>query len=155
MRYICVALLVWSVMVWSCSADNVGFVETDGTMLELNGEPYLYAGINYWYGMNLGSAGTGGDRERLCRELDTLRSLGLTNLRIMAGSEGPDTEPWRIVPPLQTAPGVYDAEVLDGLDYLLSEMDERGMRAVACLTTEMNFSIVQLLLRVNEGASRG
>lgn len=123
-----------------CSGDNVGFVEAEGTMLELNGEPYLYAGVNYWYGMNLGSAGTGGDRERLCRELDTLRSLGVTNLRIMVGSEGPDTEPWRIVPPLQTAPGVYDPDVLDGLDYLLSEMDERGMRAVACVTNFWHWS---------------
>ncbi len=140
MRYVWTVLVVWSLLVWSCPADNVGFVETDGTMLTLNGQPYLYAGVNYWYGMNLGSAGTGGDRERLCRELDALRSLGVTNLRIMVGSEGPDSEPWRIVPSLQTAPGVYDPDVLDGLDYLLSEMAERGMRAVACLTNFWHWS---------------
>jgi mannan endo-1,4-beta-mannosidase len=140
MKHALVILLILTVAAGSCLAGNTGFVQIDGTAFELNGQRYLYAGVNYWYGMNLASAGAGGDRERLCRELDALRFLGITNLRIMVGSEGPDTEPWRIVPSLQTAPGVYNTDVLDGLDFLLSEMDERGMRAVACLTNFWHWS---------------
>lgn len=120
---------------WSqgTSPGSEEFVTVNGTHFELDGCPYYYVGTNYWYGLNLASAGSGGDRARLERELDHLRSLGITNLRVMAGSEGPDTEPWRMVPSLQTSPGVYNSEVLDGLDYLLSEMAERDLRAIMCL----------------------
>ena len=34
---------------------------------------------------------------------------------------------------MQKAPGVYDPALLDGLDYLLSEMSARGMKAVVVL----------------------
>ena len=36
----------------------------------------------------------------------------------MAATEGPDSEPWRITPSVQTAPGVYSEELLRGLDFL-------------------------------------
>jgi mannan endo-1,4-beta-mannosidase len=114
-------------------AENIGFVTTNGNQFELNGQPHFFTGTNFWYGINLGMADPNGDRVRLNQELDLLRGLGITNLRIMAGSEGPDSEPWRIVPALQVSPGVYNPNVLDGLDYLLKEMNERGMRAVMCL----------------------
>ncbi len=109
------------------------FVTVNGTHFEVAGLPYYYAGANFWCGLNLGSAGPGGDRSRLERELDRFVSLGINNLRVMAGSEGPDTEPWRMVPSLQTSPAVYDSLVPDGLDYLLAEMKERELRAVMCL----------------------
>jgi mannan endo-1,4-beta-mannosidase len=83
--------------------------------------------------MNLGSKGEGGNRERLLRELDRLQKMGVRNLRVMAGSEGPDTEPWRMLPSLQTSPGKYNQQVLDGLDFLLAEMKKRDMYAVMCL----------------------
>lgn len=117
-----------------------GFITVNGTHFEVDGSPYYFVGVNFWYGLNLASAGPGGDRARLERELDQLQGLGVTNLRLMAGSEGPNSEPWRMVPALQTSPGVYDADVLDGLDYLLSEMRERGLRAVMCLTNFWHWS---------------
>ena len=114
-------------------AESTGFITTAGTRFELNEGPYCFTGTNFWYGINLGSVGSGGDRARLDRELDNLKTQGITNLRVMAGSEGPDTEPWRMVPSLQTSPGVYNPQVLDGLDYLLKAMADRGLRAVMCL----------------------
>lgn len=48
--------------------------------------------------MNPGSDGEGGDRARLVRELDRLEALGITNLRVLAASEGPADEPWRVQP---------------------------------------------------------
>jgi len=128
---------------WADSASTLGcagFVQVSGTHFEVNGRTFYYVGANYWYGMNIASNGPGGDRERLHRELDLLRSSGITNLRVMAGSEGPDTEPWRIVPPLQTSPGVYDSLVLDGLDYLVYALKERGIRAVMCLNNFWHWS---------------
>ena len=47
-----------------------------------DGKPYYYVGTNLWYGAILGSEGQGGNRERLCRELDTLKAIGIDNLRI-------------------------------------------------------------------------
>lgn len=109
------------------------FITVNNTHFEKNGEPYYFLGTNFWYGMNLSSKGPGGDRERLIRELDQLKSLEINNLRIMAASEGPDSEPWRMLPSLQTAPGIYNEDLLDGLDFLLAEMAKREMYAVMCL----------------------
>jgi mannan endo-1,4-beta-mannosidase len=129
-------LFLFLAIAFSCSAAKKSendFVKVNGTRFEMHGKPYYFVGANFWYGLNLASKGAGGDRERLIRELDKLKSMGITNLRIMAASEGPDTEPWRMVPALQKAPGVYNEEVLDGLDFLLYEMGKRGMYAVVCL----------------------
>jgi mannan endo-1,4-beta-mannosidase len=115
------------------SRQNSPFVTVENGRFVRDGKPYHYVGTNLWNGMNLGSSGLGGDRARLIRELDRLEKLGITNLRILAGSEGPDNEPWRIVPALQKSPGVYDQDLLNGLDFLLSEMKKRNMVAVMCL----------------------
>ena len=104
----------------------------DGKFM-LAGSPYYFVGANFWQGMNLGVNGAGGGREQLGRELDRLRQLGVTNLRVMASSEGPDAEPHRMVPSLEPSPGEYNQSVMDGLDYLLSQMNARGMRAVMVL----------------------
>jgi mannan endo-1,4-beta-mannosidase len=116
------------------------FVTVKGTGFEINGKPYHYLGTNFWAGLNMGSKGPGGNRERLLRELDRLKSMGITNLRVMAGSEGPDDQPYRMLPSLQTSPGVYNPEVLDGLDYLLDEMKKRDMKAIMCLNNFWNWS---------------
>jgi len=98
------------------------------------GQPYTCLGANLWYGMHLGRAGELGDRERLLRELDHLKALGVTNLRVLASSEGPNTEAYRITPALQTAPGVYDETVFVGLDFLLEAIAQREMKAVMVLS---------------------
>jgi mannan endo-1,4-beta-mannosidase len=140
MKAFILPVLIFLACCGSARAQGCHFVERDGGRLALCGQPYCYCGVNYWYGMNLASGGPGGDRARLLRELDALVSLGVTNLRIMAGSEGPDTEPWRMVPSLQPEPGVYNADVLDGLDFLLGAMRDRGLRAVMCLTNFWQWS---------------
>jgi mannan endo-1,4-beta-mannosidase len=95
--------------------------------------PYHFAGVNFWFAMHLG-AEHGGDRARLVRELDHLHRLGITNLRIMASSEGPSSEPQRIHPAVQEAPGRYDENQLRGLDFVLAELAKRDMRAVLILS---------------------
>ena len=115
------------------SSVQTSYVKMNGSRFEQAGNPYYFVGTNFWYGMNLGSLGPSGDRSRLLRELDRLKAAGVNNLRIIAGTEGPHTEPWRISPALQTAPGIYDPELLQGLDFLLAEMKKRHLLAVVCL----------------------
>ncbi len=111
-----------------------GFVKVKGLQFMVDDLPYYFLGTNFWYGMNLAVDGEDGDRERLTRELDRLKKLGVNNLRIMGSTEGPDTEPWRVKPSQQIAPGEYNDKVLEGLDFLLAEMKKRDMYAVICLT---------------------
>ncbi len=124
---------LWLVLIISCQMITAqSFVQVDNGHFTLEGKPYQYVGMNLWYGMHLASSETG-DRARLIRELDRLSELGLTNLRIMAASEGPDHEPWRVIPSLQPSPGKYREHLLEGLDFLISEMGKRDMKAVVCL----------------------
>jgi mannan endo-1,4-beta-mannosidase len=116
------------------------FVTTSGGKFILHGRPYYFVGANFWQGMNLGVDGPSGDREQLVAELDRLQQLGVANLRVMASSEGPDTEPHRMVPALMTSPGIYNKAVLDGLDFFIAEMGKRGMRAVMVLTNYWQWS---------------
>lgn len=105
-----------------------------------SGKPYYFVGANFWYGAILGSQGEGGDRERLHRELDFLKSIGVTNLRVLVGADGENGVPTRVQPSLQTAPGVYNDTILDGLDYFMSELGKRGMTAVLYLNNSWEWS---------------
>jgi mannan endo-1,4-beta-mannosidase len=116
------------------------FVAASDGKFWLNGYPNYFIGTNFWQGMNLGVDGPSGNRDLLNQELDRLQQLGVTNLRLMAASEGPDTEPYRMVPALMDSPGVYDASVFDGLDYLLYQMGQRGMKAVMVLNNYWQWS---------------
>jgi hypothetical protein len=98
------------------------FVTVSDGKFTLAGRPYYFVGTNFWQGMNMGVNGPGGNRDQLVKELDHLQRLGVTNLRVMASSEGPDTEPYRMVPALMTSPGEYNESVFDGLDFFLTEM---------------------------------
>jgi len=157
MRKTVLLVLVLILASWGCRGDRgqdpvrarradrdrpraAAFVAAKGGRFSLDGRPYCFVGANFWQGMNLGVDGPRGDRPRLLRELDRLLGLGVTNLRVMASSEGPNTEPYRIVPALMTSPGEYDGSVLDGLDFLLAEMGKRGMRAVMVLNNFWQWS---------------
>ena len=104
------------------------------------GEPYYYVGTNFWYGAILASEGQGGNRERLCRELDAMKQLGIDNLRILVGSDGKSGITTKVEPTLQIAPGIYNDTILAGLDYLLMEMGKRNMVAVLYLNNSWEWS---------------
>ena len=78
-----------SAIICGCSDPaTVHHITTEGTRLIKNGKPYRYIGCNIWYASILGSTGMGGDRERLCHELDQLKDLGITNVRILSFRDG-------------------------------------------------------------------
>ncbi len=135
-------LFIISMMtVMTAIAGNPRFVSVspDGEFM-LGGKPYRYVGANFWYGAILASEGEGGDRARLHEELDSLQALGIDNLRILAGGDGSRSIPSHIEPTLQKAPGVYDENLLKGLDYLLAELEKRDMRAVLYLNNAWEWS---------------
>ena len=53
-------------------------------------QPYYFVGTNLWYAPILASEGQGGDLPRLCRELDSLKNIGVDNLRILVGADAGD-----------------------------------------------------------------
>ncbi|KAJ2992437.1 hypothetical protein HDV02_003065 [Globomyces sp. JEL0801] len=116
------------------------FVKPVGSRFVLEGKDYFVYSANYWQAMNLGSSGPKGDRSKLLQDLDFMKSKGINNLRLMASSEGPDTEPFRMTPSLMTSPGVYNEQVLDGLDFALSEISKRGLTAVLCFNNFWHWS---------------
>ena len=117
----------------SSQPSTMAFIATKGTQFAEGGKRHVFVGTNFWQGMNLGASSSPGDRGRLGRELDRLQALGITNVRVMAASEGPDTEPYRVVPSLMPQPGVYNEQVFAGLDYFLDQLSQRGIRAVMVL----------------------
>jgi mannan endo-1,4-beta-mannosidase len=104
------------------------------------GKPYYYIGTNFWYGAILGSTGEGGNRDRLHRELDLLKELGVNNLRVLVGADGENGVQTRVEPSLQPDPGVYNDTVLDGLDYFMNELRLRDMTAVLYLNNSWEWS---------------
>ncbi len=128
-------------LVFMCFSLNAqsSFVRVDSTQFTLEGSSYQYIGFNFWSAMHLACAKTG-DRKRLIRELDQLQSLGITNLRIMVASEGPDSASYRMTPALQLSPGKYNPDLLEALDFLLLEMSKRKMYAVLCLGNSWQWS---------------
>lgn len=117
-----------------------GFVQVKDGHFVRDGIPYYYVGTNFWYGAILGSEGQGGNRARLCKELDRMRAMGIDNLRILVGSDGQRGIKTKVEPTLQEAPGIYNDTILAGLDYLLMEMGKRRMVAVLYLNNSWEWS---------------
>ncbi|MBQ9357467.1 MAG: cellulase family glycosylhydrolase [Prevotella sp.] len=134
------AVLLVSCAERKSATDYSPFVQREGTCFMLKGQEYRFVGTNFWYGAILGSEGQGGDRQRLCRELDRLHELGIDNLRILVGSDGQRGIATKVEPTLQVAPGVYNDTILAGLDYLLQQMGARDMKAVLYLNNSWEWS---------------
>ena len=101
-------------------------------------KPYYFVGTNYWYGPLIAAKNIG-DRERLIKELDLMKSVGIDNLRILVGAEG-DGGDSKVSPALQYKQGKYNKDLLDGLDFLMAEMRKRKMYAVLYLNNNWIWS---------------
>ena len=101
-------------------------------------KPYYFVGTNYWYGPLIAAKNIG-DRERLIKELDLMKEVGIDNLRILVGAEG-DGGDSKVYPALQPEQGVYNQDLLDGLDFLMAEMRKRNMYAVLYLNNNWIWS---------------
>ncbi len=131
-------ILIFTAFISTLAADGL-VTQRDGQLWR-DGQPYYFVGTNFWYGAILGSEGQGGNRQKLCEELDLMQSLGINNLRILVGSDGQRGVTTKVEPTLQEAPGVYNDTILAGLDYLLQEMGKRRMVAVLYLNNSWEWS---------------
>jgi mannan endo-1,4-beta-mannosidase len=117
-----------------------GFVEIQNGQLTIDEKPYYFIGANFWFGAILGSEGQGGNRERLAKELDFMKSIGINNLRVLVGADGLPGQEVKVMPTLQLEPGVYNDTVFDGLDYFMSELAKRNMYAVLFINNSWEWS---------------
>src|SRR5208283_2377683 len=115
------------------------FVAVHNGRFDLSGRPYFYIGTNLWYGCYLSDPALPGGRERMVRELDRLQSIGVTNIRLLAGSE---TSPLAGAIPrgITRAPHDWDEALLQGLDFSLAEMAKRNMRGILFVSNYWQWS---------------
>lgn len=139
MKYV-TALILFLTGCTAARKSDEEFVKVSNHQFFVNEKPYQYIGANYWYGGLLPLTEKG--KQRLLKELDFLSSNGVNNLRIMAGAEGEgmiNAVP-RVEPALQTEAGRFNKEILTGLDFLLSEMAKRRMKAVIFFSNNWEWS---------------
>ena len=115
------------------------FVGVQDGRFQLHDRPYYYVGANAWFGCYLSDAALPGGRARFVRELDQLQSLGVNNVRLLAGSE---TSPLVGAIPrgITRAPHDYDEALLAGLDFCLAEMARRNMRGILFVSNYWQWS---------------
>ena len=123
----------------STTEDGTFVTQKDGQFF-IGDKPYYFIGTNYWFGAILGSEGQGGNRERLIKELDFMKENGINNLRVLVGADGPAGQAVKVRPTLQTAPGVYNDTIFDGLDFFMAELGKRDMHAVLYLNNSWEWS---------------
>jgi mannan endo-1,4-beta-mannosidase len=116
------------------------FVRVQNGRLVIDEKPYYFIGTNFWFGAILGSEGQGGNRDRLAKELDFMKSIGINNLRVLVGADGYPGQEVKVMPTLQLEPGVYNDTIFDGLDYFLSELGKRNMYAVLFINNSWEWS---------------
>ncbi len=135
-------LFVFSSVFFSAEAQSA-FVKQKNGQFVLDGKPYYYIGTNYWYGSVLPlQKDKARGIERLRKELDFLKSKGVTNLRVLGGAEGVGLVNGveRVGPSLQPEKGKFNEEILYGLDVLLAEMQKRNMKAVVFFSNNWEWS---------------
>lgn len=135
----CLGITLSLISMLSMATSESPFVTVNGKHFVRNGKPYYIVGTNMWYGGYLGSTGKVGDRARLAKELDTLKALGINNLRVMAMSES-SAIAGAVHPAIMNGFSQYDEELLKGMDYFLSELAKRNMTAVLYLNNYWQWS---------------
>lgn len=101
--------------------------------------PYCFLGANTWYGAYLGADTVFGDRQRLRSELDQLLEAGVRNVRVLGASEA---SPLRdsLKNTFRDKSDRYNEALLEGLDFLLTELANRDMKAVIYLNNFWEWS---------------
>jgi len=121
------------------TAEAGEYVTIRNRRLERRGKPYYFIGANFYHAAMLGDPELPGGRERLLRELNLLQSVGVANLRLLAGSEG-SLKAGDGRRGIVQQPGQWDEGLLQGLDFTLAEMAKRDMTGVLYLTNYWEWS---------------
>ena len=116
------------------------FVTVQNGRFMLGQQTYRYIGVNYWYGGLEARSAKG--KQRIKDEVAFLAAKGVRNVRVLAGAEGagPINGVPRVEPALQTAPGVFNIQLLEGLDFLLAELAKKKMKAIIYFSNNWEWS---------------
>ncbi len=98
-----------------------------------------YFGTNYWYGGFACVDSIKGLR-RVRKELDFLKSKGVTMLRVFITADGDSSYAYRVFPSLQPSPKKYNLAILRGFDRFLVEVEKRDMKVVFVLTNNWEWT---------------
>lgn len=131
-----------------------GYLEVRGAKFFRDDKPFVVNGFNYWSALPLSREGNAAGWDQVRRDLDGLQENGVNMLRIIGATEGPDTEPQRIVPSLQPAEGQYDPASVAGLLKLVAELERRKLFAIVMMNNFWQWSggMTQYLAWAGEGA---
>ena len=142
MKNTLVTILAAGTLLCACSGSPAAFwTEREGHFYRgSDTAPQYFIGTNMWYGPLLASDTGAADPQRLFRELDSLKAIGITNLRVLVGADGTSGPEGKVKPALQTSPGVWDESVFVGLDRFLAELGKRDMTAVLFLNNAWEWS---------------
>jgi len=100
------------------------FVKTEGTHFSVNGNPLFVNGFNSYWLMTL--ATDPAKRNKVTSVFEQAAAHGLNVARTWAFNDGQEEA-------LQTSPGVYDEQVFQALDFVVSEANKYGIRLILSL----------------------
>lgn len=114
----------------SALAYNRGFVSIHDGQFWVGNKPFVYAGTNTYYLIVYSAIlpGEGSLGPYVHEVMGKARAMGLTVVRTWAFNDG--ASQWHA---LQTAPGVYDEYVFQGLDYVIHRADMLNLRLILTL----------------------
>jgi mannan endo-1,4-beta-mannosidase len=107
-----------------------GGLTVKGTRFMKGGKPFFISGFNYWAGPTLARVGNQAGWDQVRRDLDGIQAAGINMIRTCVATEGPDSEPYRIVPTIQPAMGQYDPAGIGGVLRFSEEIAKRGLHAI-------------------------
>jgi mannan endo-1,4-beta-mannosidase len=115
------------------------FVRTADMRFSSGAGRYPVIGTNMWAAAYLGADAPIGNHDRLRRELDRLKAIGVNNVRILGSSE---LSPLKnsVRPTFRDQSSNYNETLLRGLDTAIAEMGRRNMTAVIYLTNFWEWS---------------
>ena len=117
-----------------------GGLAVKGTRFVKDGRPFFISGFNYWAGPTLARDGNQAGWDQVRRDLDGLQAAGINMIRTCVATEGPDSEPFRIVPTIQPAMGQYDPAGIGGVMRFSEEIQKRGLHAIYMLNNFWQWS---------------
>lgn len=113
----------------------------DAALKDQRGELFVIKGMQMWYAPLLATQSSFENKERLKTELDSLQALGVNCISVMPNVQM-DSKSKAFV----SSNNMNDKE-LQGLDYVLNELQQRGMRAIVNVDTDEK--VKKLILRTN------
>jgi len=131
MSFWTLAYLFFLSFLQQAAAGGSGFVKTEGTHFSVNGNPLFLNGFNSYWLMTLAADPT--ERSKVTSAFEQAAAHGLNVARTWAFNDGQ----YRA---LQTSPGVYNEQVFQALDFVVSEANKYGIRLILSMVNDyVNF----------------